>query len=446
MSRVGHILRNRWVGAMLVLLVVVVAATLAIVLSVPNPNIAADLAMRKPDMARGQYIAVLGDCTSCHTAEGGKPFAGGMPFPTPVGKVYSSNITPNMEAGIGKYSLKDFIRVMRFGVKADGTHLYPAMPYTSYSKVSDQDLQDLFAYLTHKIAPVSGATRGSAILRIFNLRWPVALWNFAFLDTRRFNADASKSADWNRGAYLVQGLEHCGACHTPRGLALEEKDVDGRTNIYLSGAALDGVSPINLRSNDGDGIGRWKVSDISELLKTGRTSHSSATGTMIEVVANSTQYLSDRDAADIATYLKSLSPAANDGRATFTPNDMTARAFYTGAEQARGGQMFMDSCAACHRLSGTGETLTFPDLAGNPSALSKDPSSLIAVILGGSRLPSTAGAPSDLAMPAFGWRYDDEDIAALATFIRSSWGNHASAVQSSQVTTLRRQIETAKPD
>jgi mono/diheme cytochrome c family protein len=328
---------------------------------------------------------------------------------------------------------------MRLGVTPDGTRLYPAMPYTAYAKVSDEDLQDLFAYLQSGLAPVEQARRPSTIPWPLSMRWPLALWNLAFHHNSRFVADGSKDEQWNRGAYLVQGLTHCGTCHTPRGIAFEEVDVTGKSDLYLSGTDFDGTSPINLRGNIGDGLGRWSASDIAELLKSGRNPHSAVTGPMADVVRDSTQYMTEQDVAAIATYLKSLSPAPEDRRPAFAANDATIRTIVAGDERSTGGRIYMDSCAACHRLSGSGESFAFPTLAGNSSVLNSDPSSLIAVILNGARLPSTAAAPTGLAMPPFGWRYGDADIAKLATFVRANWGNSAPPVTAAQVANVRKQ-------
>jgi mono/diheme cytochrome c family protein len=430
--------RRSWALAALAL-VVAAAAILVLVFHVPNPGISPLLAQRKPDVEHGKYVAVLGDCAACHTAAGAQPFAGGVPFSTPVGTVYSSNITPDRDSGIGNYSFADFVRVMRLGVTPDGTRLYPAMPYTAYAKVPDEDLQDLFAYLQSGLAPVEQARRPSTIPWPLSMRWPLALWNLAFHHNSRFVADGSKDEQWNRGAYLVQGLTHCGTCHTPRGIAFEEVDVTGKSDLYLSGTDFDGTSPINLRGNIGDGLGRWSASDIAELLKSGRNPHSAVTGPMADVVRDSTQYMTEQDVAAIATYLKSLSPAPEDRRPAFAANDATIRTIMAGDERSTGGRFYMDSCAACHRLSGSGESFAFPTLAGNSSVLNSDPSSLIAVILNGARLPSTAAAPTGLAMPPFGWRYGDADIAKLATFVRANWGNSAPPVTAAQVANVRKQ-------
>jgi mono/diheme cytochrome c family protein len=445
MSTQRRAVRRPWVIATLALIALVIAAVVAIVAHRPDIALPPTLAQRQPDAARGAYVAVLGDCAFCHTKGGGQPFAGGLKLSTPIGAVYSSNITPDPETGIGNYSLEDFVRVMRFGVRPDGARLYPAMPYTAYARATDQDLQDLLAYLQSRVAPVHEASRTTDIPWPLNLRWPLALWNAEFHDPSRFKTDTSKDDQWNRGAYLVEGLAHCGTCHTPRGLFFEEKDVRGVTNLYLSGTKLDGGSPINLRGNEGDGLGRWSAGAIASLLQSGRNEQSAVTGSMADVVRHSTQYMTEHDVAAIAAYLKSLSPAPGE-RARFAANDTTTRTVMAGTERSPGGRIYMDSCAACHRLSGGGESLTFPTLAGNSTVLNSDPSSLVAVILNGARIPATDATPTGLAMPGFGWRYDDIDIAALATFIRTSWGNDATPVSARQVSQLRHELSLSRAD
>jgi mono/diheme cytochrome c family protein len=438
--------RNRWLIAGLALFVAAAAVVSAVVHHLPDPAISPALAQRTPDVARGEYIAVLGDCAFCHTKAGGPSYAGGLALSTPLGTIYSSNITRDRDTGIGAYTLTDFVRVMRLGVKPDGTRLYPAMPYTAYAKVADEDLQDLFAYLQSTIAPVPLVSRRSDIAWPLSIRWPLALWNAAFHDDSGFVSDGSKDSQWNRGAYLVRGLAHCGTCHTPRGLFFEEKDLRGHSNLYLSGSRLDATSPINLRGNNGDGLGRWSVADITTLLKSGRSEHSAVTGAMADAVRHSTQYMTEQDVTAIAIYVKSLSPAPERGRASFVASDSTIGSIMAGSERSPGGRIYLDSCAACHRLSGSGENSTFPTLAGNPSVLSSDPSSLIGVILQGARVPPTAAAPSGLAMPGFGWRYSDADVAALATFIRSSWGNVAPPVTAAKVADIRDQLHISRPN
>jgi mono/diheme cytochrome c family protein len=434
--------RGRAILAGIVVVAVVAAAAVAVlVLHDPQPALDASLAARKPNVENGAYVARLADCAACHTTDGGKPFAGGEPFPTPVGTVYSTNITPDRRTGIGDYDLKDFIRLMRFGVARGGRYIYPAMPYTAYARATDADLADLFEFLRTEIEPVEQANKPGSAAWPLNMRWPIALWNAAFHDPRGFSPDAAHDAAWNRGAYLVQGFGHCGTCHTPRGIFFQEKDLTGRTDIYLSGSTLDNASPINLRGNSADGLGRWSKDAVAEVLKTGRSALSAVHGPMTEVVADSMQFVSDDDLFAMAVYLKSLSAAPDAGRAAFAANDDTYKSMLAGERNDAGARIYMDSCAACHRWDGAGYDHTFPRLAGNASVLAANTDSLIAIILTGNRLPSTAPAPSALAMPPFGWRYSDADIAALATFVRASWGNGGSAVTASDVSAMRKSLE-----
>ncbi len=407
--------------------------------TVPPVAIAPAIAQRQPDAAHGKMVAILGDCAGCHTAPGGEPYAGGVVFAIPVGTLYSTNITPDPDNGIGKYQFADFVRLMRLGVAPDGRRVYPAMPYTAYAKVSDEDLQDLFAYLREQVEPVPHASRAAEISWPLTMRWPLAVWNLAFHKALPFVPDATHDAEWNRGAYLAQGLAHCGTCHTPRNFAFAERDTDGSSFAYLSGASFAGTAPINLRGNEGDGLGRWSKEDIVQLLKSGRNPHSAASGPMAEVVGFSTQYWDDADLSALAAYLKSLAPALGD-HAVFSPDETTLKTYLDGQATSTGARIFLDSCSACHRLNGQGAMTAFPGLAGNPMVQSRDPASLIEVILAGSRLPSTASAPSSMAMPGFAWRYDDTEVAALASFIRSAWGNHAPPVLPGQVTDVRHRL------
>jgi mono/diheme cytochrome c family protein len=418
--------------------VVAVGALWAFAAVQPSAAIDPAIAARKGDAVHGAYLAKAGDCVACHTAKGGAPFAGGLPFDTPVGRIYSTNITPDRQHGIGGYTFDQFALAVREGVRKDGARLYPAMPFTAYAKVSDADLRDLYAYFTSKVPASAQPNRASGIVWPLSVRWPLAYWSRVFHDDTRYVADTSKSVEWNRGAYLVQGLAHCGTCHTPRGAGFEEKDLSGRTDAYLSGSSLDGTAPINLRSAAGEGLASWSKEDIVATLKTGRNSHSSVSGPMGEVVENSTQYLSDTDLAAIAVYLKSLGAAAQP--ASFHADDSTLKAILAGQATGRGASIYIDSCAACHRQNGQGATRVFPSLVNNPMVTQANPDSLLAVILNGARLPSTASAPSPLAMPSFGWRYGDEDVAQLATFIRSSWGNQGAVVTADQVARVRAKL------
>jgi mono/diheme cytochrome c family protein len=233
---------------------------------------------------RGGYLAQAGDCIACHTAPKGKPFAGGLPMSTPLGTIYSTNITPDSGTGIGAYSEADFRRALREGVAKDGHNLYPAMPYPSFAKLGDDDVHALYAYFMHGVTPVQQANRASAIPFPLNQRWPLMLWNLAFLHAGAYVPKPDHDAMWNRGAYLVQGLGHCGACHTPRGLTFQEQALDESGTLFLSGAVLDDWSAPNLSGNTRSGLGRWSEAQLVGFLKTGANEHATAFGSMTSVI------------------------------------------------------------------------------------------------------------------------------------------------------------------
>lgn len=436
---------KKWGTPILVAAVVVVGGAWASTWHLPDVKMDAAAAEAPGDPVHGAYLAKAGDCIACHTVQGGKPFDGGLAFELPFGTIYSSNISPDPEHGIGNYTFPDFVRVMRDGVTKDGRRLYPAMPYTAYAKVSDADLKDLYTYFMKDVPASATPNRPSTVIWPLSIRWPLAFWNRAFHDDHPFQPDASQSAEWNRGAYLVQGLEHCGTCHTPRGVAMQELDLTGKTSQYLSGTVLEHSSPINLRGDIGSGLGAWTTADIVALLATGRNDHSAVSGPMTEVVTHSTQYLTQSDLQAIAVYLKSLpAKAASTDTPSYQASDATFQSIMSGGATAPGAATYINSCSACHRQNGKGAAGVFPSLAGNPMVLAAHPDSLIAIVLNGSRLPSTAGAPSGLAMPPYGWRYSDEEVAQLTTFVRSAWGNQAPAVTADQVAAVRKQLQQVK--
>jgi mono/diheme cytochrome c family protein len=390
---------------------------------------------------RGRYLAVAADCTACHTAPGGEAFAGGRPIGSPIGTIYSTNITPDPDTGIGNFSIDQFDRAVRRGIGKRGDTLYPAMPYPSYSHLSDEDIGALYGFFMHGVEPVSKPARQNGIQWPLSIRWPLAIWRKLFApgaDAPTF--DASRFADplVARGAYLVQGAAHCGACHTPRAITFQEQALDQSSESYLAGGQLiDGWVAVNLRGNMADGLGSWSKNDIVDTLRTARsTSHAVIGAAMGDVVVHSTQYLKDEDLQAIASYLKTL-PAAPDEASAFGRNPATANALATGMEINRGAELYDDNCAACHRSNGEGNANVFPEIAGNSTVLSTDPSSLIRLVLRGGSLPGTRTAPSALGMPSFGWRLANTEVAQLLTFIRSSWGNRAGAVSASEVAQIR---------
>jgi mono/diheme cytochrome c family protein len=428
----------------LVLTVIVFGVALAYtVWPTPSRAIAGNspVARDAASIERGRYLSVAADCTACHTAAGGRNFAGGRPIASPIGTLYSTNITPDRDSGIGNFTLEQFDRAIRRGIGRNGETLYPAMPYPSYSHMRDEDVADLYNYFMHGVDPVPNVARRNDITWPLSIRWPVALWRKVFApaaDAPPF--DASQFADpiIARGAYLVQGPGHCGACHTPRAFSLQEKALDQSSELYLAGGqVIDGWLAVNLRGNPADGLGSWSKDDIVATLKMARNKEHAVIGAaMGDVVLHSTQYLTDGDLQAIAAYLKTL-PASRSDLSAFAANPATAAALASGSEVDRGAQLYVDNCSACHRTDGAGNANVFPKLAGNSSVLSPNPASLVLLVLQGSTLPRTAASPSALGMPGFGWRLSNTEAAQLITFIRSSWGNQASSVSSGEVAHVR---------
>lgn len=385
---------------------------------------------------RGEYLARVGDCIACHTGKGGQAFAGGLPMETPIGKIYSSNITPDKTTGIGEYSLEDFDQAVRHGVAKSGDTLYPAMPYPSYAKVTPSDLKALYVYFMRSVKPASQRNRAADIPWPLSVRWPLSIWRGMYAPavvSNDSNAAEGTAADTrSRGRYLVEGLGHCGACHTSRAVTMQEKSLTDDGSTFLSGGVIDGFLAKNLRGDVNDGLGSWSQQDIVQLLKGGRNGHSAAFGGMAEVVQDSTQYMSDADLNAIATYLKSLKPA-NASQTAFTYDDTVARQLRSGTNQSNGAMVFLNNCAACHRSTGLGYTETFPALALSSTVNTEDPSSLIHIVLTGAEMPWTKPAPTHYAMPAFAHRLSDQDVADVLSFVRSSWGNKAPVVTASMV-------------
>jgi len=408
--------------------------------------LAPSIALAQPDpnpalVTQGKYLAQAGDCTACHTSLGGQSFAGGLAISSPIGTIYSSNITPDKTTGIGTWSYDDFARLMRSGKTKQGYIVYPAMPYPSYSRITDPDMHALYAYFMLGVQPVEQSDRRPSIPWPLSMRWPLHFWRWFFAPgAQPFTAPAGQDAQISRGAYLVEGLGHCGACHTPRDLTLQEESLTGDHASYLSGGGLiDGWVPVDLRSDDTTGLGRWNTQDIVYFLKTGSNDKAAAFGAMGPVVHNSTQYLTDSDLAAIAAYLKSLPGSSSD---TFTYDNTETTALDSGDESKQGAAVYLASCDVCHSANGEGYREAFPALAGNPVVVADNPSSVINIILDGARRPVTQTSPSALVMPTLAWKLNDQQIADVATFIRTSWGNHAAGVTPDEVAHLRK---TYKP-
>ena len=378
---------------------------------------------------RGKYLVDAGDCKDCHTAEDGKPFAGGRALQTPFGVIYSANITPDRATGIGAWSGDQFYRALHEGIDAGGHRLYPAFPYPYYTHVTRGDVADILAYL-QSIAPVSNRPPANDLPFPLNQRTVMHVWNWMYFQDGTFRPDPKKSQQWNRGAYLVEGLGHCGACHTPKNFA----GADENSSVLQGGNLQNWFAP-NLDPDLRAGLGHWSAADIVEYLKTGRNQFSNATGPMSEVVQYSTSKLTDDDLHAVATYLKDLPKKSQD-------NDNTKPSVDANVANA-GKAIFGDQCAECHGADGAGEPTFFPPLKGNNNVQQADPTTAIRVILEGARSVPTKARPTPLSMPAFDWKLSDAQIAAVATYIRSAWGNAASPVTAGQVAPVRKNISTS---
>ncbi|MCE2577001.1 c-type cytochrome [Gluconacetobacter entanii] len=406
------------------------------------PARAADDAGEQAQVAAGEYVARAADCSACHSLPGGKPFAGGLAFHLPMGTIRASNITPDPKAGIGSYSEAEFARAVRQGIRRDGATLYPAMPYPSYAHMTDADVHALYVYFMKGVAPVATPVAPNDIVWPLSMRWPLVAWRMMFAPSGAQGVRTFADPQLARGAYLVEGPGHCGACHTPRGIAMQEKAltaVDGP--LYLSGgSAVDGWNPVSLRGEMREGLGRWSEEDIVTFLQTGRVMHAAAFGGMTDAIRHGTQHLSDDDLRAIAHYLKSLPPAHPQARA-WQYDETTGRTLHAGDLSARGARAYVDNCAACHRTDGRGYPTTFPPLAGNPVVMDASATSLIRIVLTGSVLRATHQAPSAFVMPGFAARMDDRAVADVVSFIRQSWGNDVPQVSAAEVAEVRRSLK-----
>ena len=389
-------------------------------------------------ITRGEYLAKLGDCAACHSTPGNPPFSGGLKMTLPIGAIYTTNITPDKTYGIGRFTLAEFDRALRFGV-ANGHTLYPAMPFASYAIVTREDVKALYAYFELGVPPAAVPNRKSNIPFPLSMRWPLTYWRWMFApNPKPFDGTAFADAAVARGAYFVEGLGHCGECHTPRGAALQVKAQNGRDgDAFLRGGPVEIWYAPSLRSGGTDSLAQWSESQISQFLQAGANHSGMAFGSMSDVIVNSTQYLSAADAAATARYLKTLRDPPASARASFAYDERTARELASGDATKRGALLYLDNCAACHRPDGRGYEGVFPSLAGNPVVETDDPLSLISIVLLGSQTSRTSMTPAQFAMPAFAWRLTDQDAADIISFIRSSWGNDAKPIGMPKVAALR---------
>jgi mono/diheme cytochrome c family protein len=385
------------------------------------------------DVEYGRYLAAIGNCASCHTAKDGPPLGGGVafqvaggPFDSPIGSIYSTNISPDVETGIGGWTLNDFARAMRQGVSRDGRYLYPVFPYTHFAALTEQDLFALFVFLKGE-KPVRHRPPENDLPFPLNIRPLLAGWKYFFGQSASFEFDEWKSERWNRGAYLTLGLGHCGACHSPKNLMLAERD-----NARLGGGFIfDEVEPGKIRRWSAvnltpakAGLQAWSSKDIENYLRTGHSSKAGTFGPMNKVIAGGTQSLTPEDAAAIAEFLKSLASIEEETHRS-PPLEIVKQ----------GADLYGEHCSECHKDSGRGGFMKAPPLAGSAIVQSADPSSLINVILYGAhpdgRVPAPFGAWE--SMKGFQQKLDDGEVAALSSFIRSQWGHQASTVEADEV-------------
>ena len=373
-------------------------------------------------IAHGKALVIAGDCAGCHTADPAKPFAGGKRIDTPLGAVYSPNLTPDRETGLGAWSDEDFVRAFRSGMAPDGSRYYPAFPYPYFTKLTRQDLLAIRAYLA-TLAPISNTNPSP------QLRWPLSyrvvmrLWDYLFFRPGIFEPNQQKSAEWNRGGYLVRGIAHCGACHSPKNIFVAD-----RRGHAFGGASVDGWFAPRLDSAPRGGLKSWNVDDIVEYLASGRNARSHTDGPMADVVVNSTSKMSDADIRAIAVYLKDLPAGAAEPTASPPP----------AAEMSAGKALYDHSCISCHEANGSGAPRIYPPLPGNANLQSDDPASTLRIILDGAQTLTTPRAPNTGSMPGYARQMSDQEIADVTNYIRNSWGNAAPLVSAAEVAKARK--------
>jgi mono/diheme cytochrome c family protein len=380
---------------------------------------------------RGEYLANAADCMVCHTTQGGKPYAGGLGFKLPFGTLYSTNITPDKETGIGNYSDQDFLNAVHRGVRRDGARLYPAMPYTSYTYINDADALAIKAYL-FSLAPVRATSPANTLSFPFNQRWAMMFWSALFNPDTRFAPDTSKTPEWNRGAYLAEALAHCGECHTPRNLAFA---LDNRKKF--GGAITAGWRAFNISSDKATGVGGWRDEDLVSYLSVGHaTGHGSASGPMGEAVDHSFSRFAPEDIRAIVAYLRSVPPTTSTDLPASVAPPAPASHKVGGTPDARGKMVFEGACVSCHGWTGESPVSTMATLTGAWAVNDPGATNVAQIVISGTKRETPDGA---LSMPAFGNAYSDDEIAAVANYVTARFGAKGSKLTAQDVAELRKQ-------
>ena len=383
-------------------------------------------------IARGEYLARAADCMVCHTSPDRKPYAGGFAFSLPFGTLYSTNITPDKETGIGDYTDAQFLAALRRGVRDDGARLYPAMPFTSYTFLTDADALAIKAYL-FSLAPVHGPDRANTLSFPFNQRWLLGIWSWLFNPDQRFQANPAQSPEWNRGAYVSEALAHCGECHTPRNVAFA---LNNRKKF--SGAVTAGWRAYNITSDPGTGIGGWREDVFVYLSKGHAMGHGTAAGPMGEAVDDSLSHVAPEDVRAVVTYLRSIpAVASSDLPATLAPPADSSHKVGPVTVDSRGKEVFEGACASCHDWSGVSPISAFATLTGARAVNDPSATNVAQIVISGTRRITP---PDVLSMPAFGAIYSDAEIAAVANYVTARFGAKGSSIGEHDVADLRKQV------
>ena len=381
---------------------------------------------------RGAYLSRAADCMVCHTTKDGKEYAGGLGFKLPFGTLYSTNITPDKETGIGNYSDQDFLNALHRGTRRDGARLYPAMPYTSYTYITDADALAIKAYL-FSLAPVRAVPPANTLTFPFNQRWAMAFWSELFNPDTRFEPDTSKSPEWNRGAYLAEALAHCGECHTPRNLAFA---LNNRKKF--GGALTAGWRAFNISSDKATGLGAWSDDEIFSYLSTGHAAgHGTASGPMGEAVDHSFSQLAPEDIRAMVAYLRTVPAVASaDLPATTAPPAPASHKDGGSTPDPRGKIVFQGACVSCHGWTGESSLSPFATLTGAWAVNDPSATNVAQIVISGTRRHTP---PDAVSMPAFGNAYSDVEIAAVANYVTARFGSKPSRITAQDVAELRKQ-------